>query len=43
VNGKPVADAGALKSAVKAAGDRPALVLVNRDGGSLFLALERGA
>jgi Do/DeqQ family serine protease len=43
VNGKPVADAGALKSAVKAAGDRPALVLVNRDGGSLFLTLERKA
>ena len=40
VDGKPVADAGALRSAVKAAGDRPALVLIGRNGTSLFLTLE---
>jgi serine protease Do len=39
VDGKPVADVGALRSAVKAAGDRPALVLVSRDGDSLYLPL----
>jgi Do/DeqQ family serine protease len=43
VNGRPVGDAAELKAAVKASGDRPALVLVNRDGGTLFLALERQA
>ena len=43
VNGRPVADAAELKAAVKASGDRPALVLVDRDGGTLFLALERQA
>ena len=40
VNRKPVADAEALRAAVKASGDRPALVLVERRGASLFLALE---
>ena len=39
VNGKPVADASELRSAVKAAGDRPALVLVHRRAGSLYLTL----
>jgi Do/DeqQ family serine protease len=39
VNGKPVTDASELRSAVKAAGDRPALVLVHRKGGSLYLTL----
>ncbi len=39
VNGKPVSDASELRSAVKAAGDRPALVLVHRRGGSLYLTL----
>jgi len=43
VNGRPVGDAAELKAAVKASGDRPALVLVGRDGGTLFLALERQA
>jgi serine protease Do len=43
VNGRSVADAAELKAAVKASGDRPALVLVGRDGGTLFLALERQA
>ena len=43
VNGKPVTDAAELKAAVKASGGRPALVLVNRDGGTLFLTLERQA
>jgi Do/DeqQ family serine protease len=39
VNGKPVSEASELRSAVKAAGDRPALVLVHRKAGSLFLTL----
>jgi Do/DeqQ family serine protease len=43
VNGKPVSDVADLKAAVRASGDRPALVLVNRDGGTLFLALDRQA
>jgi serine protease Do len=43
VNGRSVKDAAELKAAVKASGDRPALVLVDRDGGTLFLALERQA
>jgi S1-C subfamily serine protease len=40
VNRKPVADAASLKGAVKASGDRPALVLVSRNGESLFLTLD---
>jgi serine protease Do len=43
VNGRAVADAAELKAAVKTSGDRPALVLVAREGGTLFLALERQA
>jgi serine protease Do len=43
VNGQSVADAAELKAAVRTSGDRPALVLVARDGGTLFLALERQA
>jgi Do/DeqQ family serine protease len=39
VNGKPVADAGALTAAVKASEDRPALVLVTRKGIAIFLTL----
>jgi Do/DeqQ family serine protease len=39
VNGKPVTEASDLRSAVRAAGDRPALVLVHRKGGSLCLTL----
>jgi serine protease Do len=39
VNGKPVSDAGALTAAVKASEDRPALVLVSRKGGTIFLTL----
>jgi serine protease Do len=40
VNRKPVADVDSLKAAVKASGQRPALVLVSRKGESLFLTLE---
>jgi hypothetical protein len=40
VNGQPVADVGSLRAAVKAAGARPSLVLVGREGSSLFLTLE---
>jgi S1-C subfamily serine protease len=39
VDGHPVADVEAFRSAVNAAGDRPALVLVSRGGESLFLSL----
>jgi Do/DeqQ family serine protease len=42
-NGKPVANAAELSAAVRASGERPALVLVNRDGSPLFLALEKKA
>jgi S1-C subfamily serine protease len=40
VDRKPVKDAAELRAAVKAAGDRPALVLVERKGSSLFLTIE---
>jgi Do/DeqQ family serine protease len=40
VDGKAVSDAADLRAAVNAAGDRPALVLVARRGGSLFLTLD---
>ena len=40
VNRKPVTDAAGLRAAAKSSGDRPALVLVNRKGASLFLAME---
>ena len=40
VNRKPVADAAELRAAAKSSGERPALVLVNRKGASLFLAVE---
>jgi Do/DeqQ family serine protease len=40
VDRKPVKDAAELRSAVKAAGNRPALVLVERKGASLFLTIE---
>jgi S1-C subfamily serine protease len=40
VNRKPVTDAAELRAAAKSSGDRPALVLVNRKGASLFLAME---
>jgi serine protease Do len=43
VNGRSVKNVAELRAAVKASGDRPALVLVDRDGGTLFLALERQA
>ena len=39
VNGREVATVPALKSALKASGNRPALVLVNRQGESVFVAL----
>ncbi len=40
VNHRPVADAAALKAAVRASGGRPALFLLSRDGQSLYLAVE---
>ncbi len=40
VNHKPVSDAASLRAAVKSAGARPALVLVNRKGETIFLTLE---
>ena len=40
VNRKPVTDAAELRAAAKSSGERPALVLVNRKGASLFLAME---
>ena len=40
VNRKPVKDAAELRAAAKSSGERPALVLVNRKGASLFLAME---
>ena len=40
VNGKPVFDVVSLQSAVKSGGARPALVLVARNGNSLFLTLQ---
>ena len=39
VNGHEVATVPALKSALKSSGSRPALVLVNRQGESVFVAL----
>ncbi len=40
VNGQPVFDVVSLRAAVKSAGARPALVLVARNGDSLFLTLQ---
>ncbi len=40
VNRRPVTDVAGLKAAVQASGDKPALFLVNRRGGSLFLTVE---
>ena len=40
VNRRPVSDVAGLRAAVKASGDRPALVLVTRKGGSLYLTLD---
>ena len=40
VNRQPVKDAAGLRAAAKSSGERPALVLVNRKGASLFLAME---
>jgi serine protease Do len=40
VNRKPVSDVSSLRAAVKASGDRPALVLVSRKGESLFLTID---
>jgi serine protease Do len=40
VNRRPVTDVSGLKAAVKASGERPALVLVSRKGESLFLTIE---
>jgi Do/DeqQ family serine protease len=40
VDRKPVREASELRAAVKAAGSRPALVLVSRKGSSLFLTID---
>jgi S1-C subfamily serine protease len=40
VNRKPAADVGALRAAVSNANGRPVLLLVNREGQSLFLAVD---
>jgi len=40
VNRKPVRDVSGLRQAVAASGDKPALVLVRREGASLYLTLE---
>jgi len=40
VNRQPVKTAGELQAAVRNSGSRPALLLVNRDGRSLFVALQ---
>jgi serine protease Do len=40
VNRRPVADVGALRTAVAASSGKPVLLLVNRDGQSLFLTVE---
>jgi serine protease Do len=42
VNGKAVTSANELKSALGPAGDRPALLLVARKGGDVFVTLGRG-
>ncbi len=42
VNGKAVTSASELKSALGQAGDRPALLLVARKGGDVFVTLGRG-
>jgi Do/DeqQ family serine protease len=42
VNGKAVTSASALKSALGQAGDRPALLLVARQGGEVFVTVGRG-
>jgi serine protease Do len=39
VNNKPVSSLSQLQEAVKANPERPALLLVNRQGGELFVAL----
>jgi serine protease Do len=43
VNHTPVRTAAELQSALDSAGDRPALVLVNRHGNRIFLTLRRQA
>src|SRR5262245_29632549 len=40
VNRKPVTDASELKAAVQAAAGRPSLVLIHRQGATLFLTIE---
>ena len=40
VNRRPVTDVAELKAAVKASGERPALMLVTRKGASIFLTVE---
>jgi serine protease Do len=40
VNRKPVADVAGLKAAVKASGDKPALFLITRKGGSVYLTVD---
>lgn len=40
VNRKPISDAAELKAAVTASSNRPALVLVNRQGANLYLTID---
>jgi serine protease Do len=40
VNRKPIHDVSSLRQAVSASGEKPALVLVRREGASLYLTLE---
>jgi Do/DeqQ family serine protease len=43
VNGQPVKTPGELRSALNASTDRPALLLVTREGADIFLALRRNS
>ena len=40
VNRRPVTDVGSLKAAVSASGAKPVLLLVNREGQSVYLTVE---
>jgi serine protease Do len=43
VNHRSVADVDGLRSALSRSGDRPALMLVNREGSTLYIALSPAA
>ena len=42
MNRRPVASASELQQAVRESGNRPALLLVERDGNTLFIAVATG-